>query len=97
MIFKWFDANEAKAFGSSLAQDLLRQDTPSKARGTKKKKQNDLSKLLTRIAVFKVQHKLNFYKKAQLGNAFKWTLIEGGYDAETANSITTSLLLKLQD
>ncbi|KAB2928369.1 MAG: hypothetical protein F9K30_01290 [Dechloromonas sp.] len=99
MISKWFDASEAKAFGISLAQDLLKQDisTHSKGKKNKNKTHDALIKLLDRIATFKLQNKLNFYKKAKLGNAFKWTLIEGGYTPDDANKLTTSLLIKLQD
>ncbi|WP_265944546.1 hypothetical protein [Dechloromonas sp. A34] len=98
MILKWFDASEAKEFGISLAQDLLKQDDPAKSKRAKpsqKKNHDALLKFLDRIAKFKLQHNLNIYKKAQLGNAFEWKLIEGGYDPKYAKSITTSLLIKL--
>lgn len=98
MILKWFDASEAKEFGVSLAQDLLKQDALAKSENAKlarKKNQDALVKFLDRIAIFKQQHKLNFYKKAQLGNVFKWKLIEAGYDPKEASQITTSLLIKL--
>ena len=47
------------------------------------------------VSEFKLEHKLNFYKKAQLGNAFKWTLKEAGYTDEEINQLTGVLMRQL--
>ena len=47
------------------------------------------------VAEFKAAHKLNIYKKAQLGNAFKWTLKEAGYQASDVDALTVLLMRQL--
>ena len=46
------------------------------------------------MARFKLEHKLNIYKKAQLGNAFKWALKDAGYDPEFVDQLTKNMMLK---
>jgi hypothetical protein len=41
-------------------------------------------------------HKLNIYKKAKLGNAFKWILLEKGYDAQFVDELTKEVILALK-
>jgi hypothetical protein len=47
------------------------------------------------IARFKQQQKLNTYKKAQLGNAFKWALIDASIEPEYADKLTQWLMLQI--
>jgi hypothetical protein len=35
--------------------------------------------MFLKIKIFKLENKLNFYKKAKLCNAFKWQLLELNY------------------
>jgi hypothetical protein len=39
-----------------------------------------LTKMSAQIKVFKQNERLNIYKTAKLGNAFKWTLKDAGVD-----------------
>ena len=47
------------------------------------------------IGDFKLENKLNLYKKAQLGNAFKWALLEAGYSGKDVDELTTALMHQL--
>ena len=44
---------------------------------------------------FKAENKLNTYKKAKLGNAFKWALKDAGYEAAYIEKISEWLMLRL--
>jgi hypothetical protein len=50
--------------------------------------------MFIKIQQFKINHKLNIYKKAQLGNAFKWKLLEANYDQTLVDELTKVLMLK---
>ena len=94
----WFDARAASAFGEQLAQSLVERTpvagTVGQGRLTKKHEAmlHHLEQQLTR---FKAEHKLNTYKKAKLGNRFKWVLREKGYDTEYVDHLTNWLMFKL--
>jgi len=95
-MLSWFDAKEAKEFGSALAQfhiEKIPLDESGKKSRTPTKQQESLNKLFQQMVRFKLEHKLNIYKKAQLGNAFKWTLKEAGYEPEYVDQITKQLML----
>jgi len=99
MIVSWFDASEAKEFGKSLAQFFLERIPPISQAGEKAfalKADKVLFKMDGQIARFKQTNKLNVYKKAQLGNAFKWTLRDAGVSADYANKLTSWLLLQVK-
>lgn len=97
MIFSWFDASEAKAFGASLAHFYIERipasDLGKKNKPTAKKQQEVVNMTFQQMARFKVDHKLNIYKKAQLGNAFKWALKDAGYEHEFVDQFTKNLML----
>jgi hypothetical protein len=97
MALSWFDTKEEKKFGESLARFFMER-TPVKAdKSTKfiaKKQEELLNKMAQQIVQFRVQHKLNIYKKAQLGNAFKWTLRDAGYDHTYVDELTSWLMLR---
>lgn len=96
-MLSWFDAKEATEFGTSLARfhiERIPLDEPGKKdKPTAKKHEETLNKLFQQMARFKLEHKLNIYKKAQLGNAFKWTLKEAGYESEYVDQVTKQLML----
>jgi hypothetical protein len=96
MILSWFDASEAKEFGTTLAHFYINRVPPGDSDGKSKsiaKKQEVIKKVFQQMARFKQEHKLNIYKKAQLGNAFKWALNDAGYDPEFVNQLTKELML----
>jgi hypothetical protein len=97
MILRWFDAEEAKKFGASLASffiDRLPLDTLGKKSKSLTRKQEVLNKMFLQIVRFNAEHKLNIYKKAQFGNTFKWTLKDAGYDPAFVDQLTKELMLK---
>lgn len=101
MLFSWFDAREAIAFGSSAADFLAERLVPEKldrqgsAAKVAKKQQDALVKLHAQVKTFKAGHALNIYKKAKLANTFKWRLLEKGFPEASADRITKELLLLL--
>jgi hypothetical protein len=98
MFFSWLDAREAKEFGIALARfymDHLPLDPSVKQKRGSEEVVSILNKMARLISAFKQKRKLNFYKKAQLGNAFSWALADAGYDKETVDDLTRLLLLRL--
>lgn len=97
MVLDWFDASKAKEFGLHLAQfyiDRVPLDSTMTEKSFAKKTQEALDKMIVQINVFKLQHKLNLYKKAQLGNAFKWRLKEAGFPPTHIDKMTKWLILQ---
>lgn len=98
MVLSWLDASEAKEFGSSLAHFYIERIPPDesdwKNKSIAKKQQEVVNKMFQQMARFKLEHKLNIYKKAQLGNAFKWALKDAGYDLVFVDQLTKELMLK---
>jgi len=94
----WFDAHDAQQFGLSLAEFFI-QRIPLEGSGntnkSKKKQQEVLNKMLLQVQIFKTKHKLNIYKKAKLGNALKWRLLDAGYNPVFVDELTKELLRKL--
>ena len=98
MMLKWFDATAAKDFGATLAR-YFAQGMPGDHRfGDKafEMKANKLLKLMAeRVVSFKANNALNPYKKAQLGNAFRWALVDAGIPSEYADKLTKWLMLQI--
>lgn len=99
MLLSWFDASEAKKFGADLACFYIERSGPSvlnkKDKFVAKKQDELLKKVLQMVVRFKLEHKLNMYKKAQLGNSFKWTLKEAGCDPLYVDQLTGWLMHSL--
>jgi hypothetical protein len=98
MIFDWFDAKGAKAFGATLANSFVTGVPDPQRYGDKafeKKAEKVLKQMAQQVAVFKRQGKLNTFKKAQLGNAFRWGLIDAGFDKSYADKLTQWLMLQV--
>ena len=94
----WFDAREAQQFGATLADFLMERIPPAAVDNSEEfvlKRQEALHKMRLQIEVFQVDHKLNLFKKAKFGNAFKWKLLDAGYPAEFADHLTRALLLRM--
>ncbi len=97
-IFDWFNAAPAKTFGALLADNFI-EAVPLAAKLSEKKfaqkAEGALKKLSRLIGDFKGKNKLNTYKKAQLGNAFKWQLKDAGYEDSYVDQLTEWLLTRL--
>jgi len=97
-MFGWFDAREAKQFGASLAAFYIAQMPVDLKLSDKKfaaKTQSAMRSMAGKVDAFKVAHGLNGYKKAQLGNAFKWALKDAGYDTAYIDKLTDWLVTRL--
>jgi hypothetical protein len=96
-IFGWFDTREADTFAMAIAEDLMGRisinvdDSGKKA--TPERVSNAHQAIVSRASAFARVHKLNWYKKAHLGNIFRWALLEKGYDKEFVDTWTHNLLV----
>ena len=98
MVLSWFDAGKAKEFGVSLAL-FFTERIPSTSQKSDKVFEQKADKILNQMADqvvrFKREEKLNAYKKAQLGNAFKWALRDAGFAPEYTDKLTKWLMLQI--
>ncbi len=96
-MLQWFAAKEEQAFGKSLAQFYIERvpfESPFSTKKFATKTQETLKKVDLQIQQFKSGRSLNVYKKAKLGNAFKWVLRDAGYDSEYVDELTEWLMLR---
>ena len=96
-MISWLDARDAEKFGITLAEFFMERtplEKPNNKIKSLAKQQQVLDTMYSQIKPFKMKHKLNIYKKAKLGNAFKWRLLDSGYDPALADELTKLLMLK---
>jgi hypothetical protein len=99
MIFSWFDARDAQNFGAAMACFYIERIPASAGFSEKQfasKSKQVLEKMNHQVIDFKLKNKLNIYKTAQLGNAFKWALKDAGYEAAYIDKLTQWLVARLQ-
>lgn len=98
-IFGWFDTKEVDDFARAVADDLAgRVPVPSDAsrkKLTPDRLHNAHEAVIARAGAFGRAHKLNWYKKAHMGNTFRWTLLEKGYDKAFVDTVTHNLLVAI--
>ena len=98
-ILKAFDTRELEEFATALANDIGRRFPPtSEARtdtGAKHQLKVITDGLAARAVRFHEQHKLGVYKKAKLGNVFRWRLTELGYSKGFVERITNDIVTRL--
>jgi hypothetical protein len=94
-MFSWFDARDAQKFGETLAGFFSERVPTDVSEKTASKKRDALDKMGQQIQIFKVNHKMNLYKKAKLANSFKWKLLDAGYQADVVDELTRVILVKL--
>ena len=96
-IFGWFDTQEADIFAQSIADDLTGRIPihveESRKKVTPDRVRNAHEAIIARASAFARLHKLNWYKKAHLGNTFRWVLLERGYDKKFVDTWTHNLLV----
>ncbi|HYE36626.1 hypothetical protein [Methylocaldum sp.] len=100
-MFGWFKKNkELDVFAKTLAQDIAKRYPPAMD-STKEKKisVNRLSRILedsyNKAQQYKQANKLGVYRKARLGNNFRWELKELGYSSEFIDTATEGLVVYL--
>jgi hypothetical protein len=98
-LLKIFDTRELEQFAVGLAEDLGRRFPPSSEcrtdPGVKHQIKVILEGLGARAVRYHTEHKLGVYKKAKLGNVFKWKLREIGYSADFAEQATKEIITRL--
>jgi hypothetical protein len=93
-----FQANRSTSFSKGLAQDLAKRYPPALDKGNERRiSQKRLTTILedtfNRAREFRQQHKLGVYKKARLGNTFRWELEEMGYSEKFVELATEGLIV----
>jgi hypothetical protein len=93
MIFHWFDTQAAKEFGRELADFYIsraeKNGENTRNKIVERKQRELLVKLSQKIDLFKSRNVLNFLKRAQLGNTFKWHLLDAGLDRSQVDELTS--------
>src|SRR5690349_8056530 len=97
-IFGSVSSKQVDEFSKSLAQDLAKRYPPALDKGSERRiSQKRLTSILedtfSRARDFREQHKLGVYKKARLGNTFRWELEEMGYSEKFIELATEGLIV----
>lgn len=97
-LFGSVSAKEVDGFAKTLAQELAKRYPPALDKDSERKiSQKRLTMLLegtfNRAAEFRKQHKLGVYKKARLGNTFRWELQEMGYSQKFIEAATEGIIV----
>jgi hypothetical protein len=94
-----FNTTEIEEFATKLAEDLGRRFPPASEARTDPGAKNQLNVILeglgARAIRFQKERKLGIYKKAKLGNVFKWKLREMGYSDDFAEKATKEIVTRL--
>ena len=92
----WFDCREVDAFADGIVADLVTRVPPAAIENLGKKAAGKLRKthdwIFRRVQTFARANELNLYKRAHIGNRFKWALKEAGYPADFADALTYELV-----
>ena len=98
-ILQRFSTKDIEEFATVLATDLGRRFPPASEARTDPGARNQLKIILeglgARAVRFHKEHKLGVYKKAKLGNTFKWKLRDVGYSAEFCEQATKEIVTRL--
>ena len=99
MIFQWFNAREAEAIASDMADQYSQRASaatePSRRAPPPQDSAAALGNLLRGAETDGRLASLNFFKKAKFANSFKWRLLENGVEPRTADRVTHALLVHL--
>ena len=98
-MFAWLNTKKVDDFARTLAQDLARRFPPASEARTDKGAQNQLAviteSLYARALRFHQENRLGVFKKAKLGNTFRWQLKELGYSDPFIENVTKGLVVRL--
>jgi hypothetical protein len=97
-IFDRFSSKDVDQFAKSLALEISKRYPPSLDQAKEKKiSQNRIARVLedayTKAVQFKHDKHLGVYKKARLGNTFRWELTELGYSKPFVEVATEGLIV----
>ena len=99
-LFGSISSKEVDQFAKELAEELSKRYPPAldKSGGptlSEKRLSRILEDVCNKAAAFKNEHKLGVYKKARLGNTFRWELEERGYSKLFIETATEGLVVYL--
>ena len=99
-LFGSVSGKEVDRFAKQLAEEVAKQYPPALDKGgermlSEKRLTRILEDVCSQAAAFKNQHKLGVYKKARLGNTFRWELEELGYSKRFIETATEGLVVYL--
>ena len=93
------DTKEVEAFATTLAEDLGRRFPPTSEKRTDAGAKNQLGVILEGLAAravrFRDEKRLGLYKKAKLGNVFRWKLKELGYSDGFIDQATNAIITRV--
>jgi hypothetical protein len=99
-LFGSASSKDVDVFAKSLAHDIARQYPPALDKeGEKMLSEKRMARIFEDVCnkalAFKNQHKLGVYKKARLGNTFRWELESLGYSKQMIETATEGLVVYL--
>ena len=100
MILRFFPMRKINNFAKSLAQGVAKRYPPAIANNpaqmvSQQRLTGILEEAFTHAAEFNRENRLGWFKKAKLGNEFRWELKELGYDEKFVGEATDSLIASL--
>lgn len=98
MFFNIFGTSKTDEFAKTLAQDIAKRYPPAIANNpeqmvSQKRLTAILEEAFNRARQFNAENRLGIYRKAKLGNTFKWELKEMGYDQKFVDMATEGLIV----
>jgi len=98
-LFGLIDTAGLEEFATGLANDLGRRFPPSSEARTDPGAKHQIKVIFeglgARAVRYHVEHKLGVYKKAKLGNVFRWKLKELGYSDTFVDNATREIINRL--
>ena len=99
-LFGAVSSKEVDVFAKELTQELAKRYPPVLDQSgsqtlSEKRVTRILEDVCTKAAAFRSEHKLGVYKKARLGNTFRWELEELGYTKKFIETATEALVVYL--
>jgi hypothetical protein len=93
----WFRTGEVDELAAAIAAELVKRVPPgaleSRTRKAADRLRNTHDAIFARAGKFARTHPLNVYKRARLGNQFRWALKEAGYPPQFVESWTYELAI----
>ena len=97
MFGDWFNCREIDELVDSVVADLVKRFPPGglddmPAAKAAKRLKGVHNAAFNRVDTFARSQRLNLYKKAHLGNRFKWSLREAGYSDAFADALSSEFI-----